>query len=938
MKNKMFKLLLISIFCFITFFANSDEQFSFDVTEIEITENGNKFKGKNKGKITSNDGIIIDADEFEYDKKLNILNASGNVRVNDTINDYLIFSENLTYEKNKEIIFTKENSKAISLKDNVTILAKDFEYNKSLNLIVADKEAIINDVDRNYVLKANNIKYFKNENKIIAQGNSKLKDLRDNNNINANYFEYNITKNIIIANEDVILDNKKKNYKIFTNHITYFKNQEKFVTKGETSASIHSKYKFNSKDVTFLERKMELVSKFKTTMKDKMNIYNLSNFQYFINEEILKGENIVVNSNYNLPKSDKFYFTSAIIDLKNENFVAKDTIIKVHKSIFDNLENDPRIKGVSSNKKGNITTIKKGIFTSCKKNDNCPPWSIQASEIKHDLNKKEIKYKNAILKLYDFPILYFPKFFHPDPTVKRKSGLLRPVLNNSNILGSSITLPYYQVIDESSDLTFAPSIFDGSNKMIQNEYRKVSQNYTLTSNFGHIRDYKSSLLNKKKNISYFFSKLDLDLNLENYEKSNLSFNIEKVNNDTFLKIFDTVLIDETKSLNPSNKDKLFSEFKIFLDHENYDLTTGFQSYENLQLQNSDRYQYILPYYNFNQTIFSDFKFGALNFSSNGNNDLHDTNKLKSQIINDISFSSYDYLTSNGFKNNLYVYLKNLNSLGKNVSDYKSSPQIELSSILNLQSSYPLKKTTDTSNDFLTPKFSFRFNPSDMKNHKDSKRTITTDNIFSNNRLGLGDSFESGKSLTLGLDYKKEFLSKANNYFELKLASVFRDKKENFIPENTTLDNKQSNIFGSLTNNFSDKFKLNYKFAVDQDLNELQYNDINATFSLNNFVTRFNFIKETDSMGDQNLIDNVTSFKFDNNNSINFNTRRNRKLNLTEYYDLVYEYKNDCLIAGVKYKKTYYEDRDLKPSEDLLFTITLIPLTTYETKMDKLILE
>ena len=72
----------------------------------------------------------------------------------------------------------------------------------------------------------------------------------------------------------------------------------------------------------------------------------------------------------------------------------------------------------------------------------------------------------------------------------------------------------------------------------------------------------------------------------------MSFNIEKVNNDTFLKIFDTALIDETKSLNPSNKDKLFSEFKIYLDHENYDLTTGFQSYENLQLQNSDRYQYI----------------------------------------------------------------------------------------------------------------------------------------------------------------------------------------------------------------------------------------------------------------------------------------------------------------------------------------------------------
>ena len=404
------------------------------------------------------------------------MNASGNVKITDSINKYFIFSKYITYDKEKEIIFTKGNSKAISQKDNITILAKNFEYYKSKNIIVADQEATVNDADRNYILSSNNIKYFRNEEKIVTKSDSKLINLNDNNQINAQNFEYNITENFIIANKNVILDNKIKNYKIFSDHITYFKNEEKFITKGETSALIHSKYKFNSKNVTFLKNGMELTSKFKTTIKDNLNIYNLSNFQYFIDEELLKGENIIVNSNYNLPKSDKFYFSSAIINLKDNNFVAKDTTIEVHKTIFDNSENDPRIKGVSSSKKGEITTINKGVFTSCKKNDRCPPWSIQANEIRHDLNKKEINYKNAVLRIYDVPILYFPKFFHPDPTVKRKSGILRPVLNNSNVLGSSITLPYYHVIDNTGDLTFAPSIFDGSNKIIQNEYRKVGKN------------------------------------------------------------------------------------------------------------------------------------------------------------------------------------------------------------------------------------------------------------------------------------------------------------------------------------------------------------------------------------------------------------------------------------------------------------------------------
>ena len=72
---------------------------------------------------------------------------------------------------------------------------------------------------------------------------------------------------------------------------------------------------------------------------------------------------------------------------------------------------------------------------------NCPPWAIQAKEIKHD--KKQLIYKNAILNVYDFPVFYFPKFFHPDPTVKRQSGFLKPELNNSNVLGTSLTVPYF---------------------------------------------------------------------------------------------------------------------------------------------------------------------------------------------------------------------------------------------------------------------------------------------------------------------------------------------------------------------------------------------------------------------------------------------------------------------------------------------------------------
>ena len=127
-----------------------------------------------------------------------------------------------------------------------------------------------------------------------------------------------------------------------------------------------------------------------------------------------------------------------------------------------------------------------------------------------------------------------------------------------------------------------------------------------------------------------------------------------------------------------------------MNNDNYNLTTGFKSFENLQLLNSDRYQYILPYYEFNKNIFTDFKLGSISFKSNGSNDLNNTNQLKSRIINDVNYSSLDYFSKNGFKNNFNIKFKNLNSLGKNVSTYKTSPQIELSSLFEVNSSLPLK--------------------------------------------------------------------------------------------------------------------------------------------------------------------------------------------------------------------------------------------------------
>ena len=869
MKNKIFKFAFIIFFLIVPVSSNSQEQFNFDITQIDILQNGNKFVGTKRGTITSNNGIEINADEFEYDKKLNILKARGNVQIIDEINNYEIFSKNVIYEKNNNFIYTNKKSKALDTKRGIEM--------------------------------------------------------------NAEIFEYNILKNIITGKNNATLENKLDDYKVSSNFISYLKNQNKIFTKGKTFANIYSKYKFSSENVVLLTDLMELISENKTTVTDNSNLYKVGKFSYLINEELLKGTDMLINTNYNLPTSDKFYFKTAVVDFKDQSFYGTDPTIKVKKDIFDDIDNDPRIIGISATSDKDRSIISKGVFTSCKQNDNCTPWSIKAREIIHDKNKREIFYNNAVLKIYDFPVLYFPKFFHPDPTVDRRSGFLKPQLNNSNVLGNSFSIPYYSVLAQNKDLTTIPFIFENNLQMVQNEYREINKNSNLYANFGFVNNYKSTLNNKKNSIFNLFANYDLNLDLENYSYSNLFLSIEKVTNDTFLKVFDTHFQDNI--LKPKDYDNLKNEIKISLTNENYSLKSGLITYENLQKINSDRYEYIFPYYDYNTKINYSFFGGEINFSSSGSNIINNTNQLKSNINNNINYNSREFTSFDGVQSFFSINTKNLNTVGKNNSEYKSSPQIEILNELNYNLSYPLLKQNEYNINYLTPKALLKINPSDMKNYSTLDRVVNVNNIFNHNRLGL-DSFESGRSLTLGLDFKKENSENLNKFFEIKLASVFRDKEENFMPKKSTLNKKNSNLFGSINNNFSDFFNINYNFAINNNYNSIEYSNLSTRFNMNNFTTEFDLLKENGEMGNSNFIENNTSYRFDDQNFITFKTRRNRKLNLTEYYDLVYEYRNDCLSAGIKYNKTYYEDRDLKPSENLFFTISLIPLTSYEQKIDR----
>tara|TARA_B110000967_G_scaffold187125_1_gene208799 strand:- start:1267 stop:3714 length:2448 start_codon:yes stop_codon:yes gene_type:complete len=803
-------------------------------------------------------------------------------------------------------------------------------------IIIVFLTLILNSYSFNYTIakefsfNATELQIFENGNILKAVNGGEVNTQNNEIVITADSFEYNKLTTLLKAIGNVKLIDKIEDIIIESNEIFYLKNEEKISSLGKTNINVEDTYYIEGSDIILLKDKMILSSKKNSFITDsESNTYELEQFQYSIDKEILKGENILTTTNDKKKKSDQFFFQTGFFDLKKNKFLAKDIVVNLHKDLFGNNENDPRINAVLGYGDKFNTYFEKGVFTSCKKTDKCPPWKIASKRIQHDKVKKQIIYKDAWLEIYDFPIVYFPKFFHPDPSVERQSGILKPDFGSSNNLGSSIYVPYFHIISDNKDITLKPRLFDDNKILLQSEYRQKTKNSLTITDFSITKGHDSSKNDKDDTRSHFFSNTLVDLSLDNFTSSALEINIEKTSNDNYIKLFNL-----ESPLLLKNNNVLESIVKLDLEHENYDLTSSFEIYETLNTPNSDRYQYVLPSYDFSKNFNIKNFSGSFNFNSYGNNNLNETNTLTSLLSNDLTYESYNSFFDNGIQKKFEVLFKNINSMGKNSAKYKNSPQSELMSAYNYNFSLPLLKRNINSINSLTPKISFRLSPHEMKNNSNIDRRINVDNIFGLNRLALTDSFEAGESVTLGIDFKKEKISdeskiiEIEKYFDFKLATVLRLNDEMDIPINSTLNKKNSNVFGRFNFQPNKILKLGYDFSLTNDFDVFEYNSLNANLNYNNFNTEFNYIEETGVIGDTNVIENSTGYDFNKNSSILFSTRRNRKINLTEYYDLMYQYKNDCLVASLKYKKDYYNNADIKPVEELFFSITIIPLTTF----------
>ncbi len=134
---------------------------------------------------------------------------------------------------------------------------------------------------------------------------------------------------------------------------------------------------------------------------------------------------------------------------------------------------------------GNFTVFQSGVYTACepcKEDPRKPPlWQVKAARIIHNQTDKMLYFENASIEFFGFPVAYFPYFSAPDPTVKRKTGFLMPVISTSSAYGFALESPYYIALAPDYDMTLSPKSTTKQGVLMQGEFRQRLENgyYTL---------------------------------------------------------------------------------------------------------------------------------------------------------------------------------------------------------------------------------------------------------------------------------------------------------------------------------------------------------------------------------------------------------------------------------------------------------------------------
>jgi LPS-assembly protein len=609
------------------------------------------------------------------------------------------------------------------------------------------------------------------------------------------------------------------------------------------------------------------------------------------------------------------------------------------------LTDDARIAAAGGKRSGgNRTEFAKAVYSPCKLCEEdpsrAPIWQIKAVEVIHDQTTKDIEYKDASLEFYGIPVLYTPYLSHPDPTVDRRSGFLIPTYGSDSELGALVSTPYYFDIAPDKDATLTPIVTTNEGPVLAGEFRhRLSRGeYDITGSG-----------------TYAGSDDPGSDEFRGHLKSKFRYDVNRMwrgGSDVHLATDDTYL----RRYGFGSEDTL--ENRLFLEGfrgRNYAAANAYYFQGQRIDDDPGETPIVFPMLDYNMVgdpgIFGgQWKFDA-NFLT-----LARTSSTSSMRGSLKPRWELPYTSEGGHISRLFATVQADAYLVNDVVEPDASTNT-LSGITGRifpQAGFdwrlPMSRSAGRITQIVEPVVGVVMAPSSQNFDKipnDDSLSVEFDenNLMSANRFPGLDRVEGGTRVSYGINTGVFGLTGGASTFFIGQSYRFTDNSD--FGQGTGLEDHFSDIVGRLTVTPLRYINANFRFRLDKDDFSATRSELNATFGVPVFGIGVDYLRvaqqaiddvadEEDAFSDREEISLSLTSKVTDRWQLGINMRRDLEDGGHSLGHAAFaRYEDDCFAFQVDYARTFTRDRDVAPSDTILFRFVFKTLGEFETSENAL---
>ena len=581
----------------------------------------------------------------------------------------------------------------------------------------------------------------------------------------------------------------------------------------------------------------------------------------------------------------------------------------------------------------NIIELRNAVYSPCDlcRDDptNPPLWQVKAVKVVHDRENQTLEYTDAWLELWGVPIAYTPYFSHPDPTVKRRSGFLTPSIGGSSDLGLVTRTPYFFDIAPDRDATITPIYTAESGPALAGEYRHRLMDGELEVRASIANNDSGGFGTEKGEYGIrghlaARGRFDLD------DTWRTGFDVNRASDDTYMRRYgfssDNTLIDSNNSLTT----RLFTEgFR----GRNYFAVNAYAFQGLDEGDDAGNTPFVLPMIDFNHVGEPD-RYGGrtsldVNFLALTRTGGSDTRRLSLKGGWQVPFlgpGGGAYTLSTSLRGDAY-HVDSLVRSGQDTPFSGFAGRIRPEASLEWRQ--PLVRRESSSvYQLIEPSASLIVSPyggnSDKIPNEDSRDVeFDENNLLKANRFAGLDRIEGGPRFNYGLKWGV-FGAKGGNS-TVFLGQSYRLRSDSTFAKGSGLEDNFSDIVGKVNISPSNSLNLLYRTRLNKENLEARRNEVSLTvgrpaLSFQGTYAFFDRQEGSEFGGREEL---SLSFKsqltrnwrgtlssltdLDNDGGL-----RSVRMNLT--------YENECFQFSSDISRTFFEDRDLKPTDAIFFRV------------------